>query len=118
MTQGDDETRMLDRTRTQLGSDGGEAIALAIGGRFGNFRLLRELGRGGMGAVYLAEQTAPVCRLVAIKLINRRQVGLEEQVLFELERQALARLNHPAVAQIFDAGQTADGLPFYVMEHV
>jgi hypothetical protein len=118
MTQGDDETRVVDRTRTMFGPNSEELAGLAIGQRFGNFRLVRELGRGGMGAVFLAEQTAPVCRMVAIKLINRRQVGLEEQILFELERQALARLNHPAIAQIFDAGQTGEGLPFYVMEHV
>ena len=84
----------------------------------GNFRLLQRLGEGGMGEVWEAEQLEPVKRLVAIKLIKR---GMDsEQVLarFETERQALALMDHPAIAKVFDAGTTQTGRPYFVMEHV
>jgi serine/threonine protein kinase len=91
---------------------------LAIPGPIGPYRLLRKLGEGGMGQVWLAEQTAPLQRLVAIKLIR---AGVSDKILlerFESERQALARMNHPAIAKVFDAGTTADGTPYFVMEYV
>ena len=84
----------------------------------GPYRLVRKLGEGGMGQVWLAEQTAPFQRLVAIKLIR---AGVSDNVLlerFESERQALARMNHPAIAKVFDAGTTPDGTPYFVMEYV
>ena len=84
----------------------------------GPYRLVRKLGEGGMGQVWLAEQTAPLQRLVAIKLIR---AGVTDKVLlerFESERQALARMNHPAIAKVFDAGTTPDGTPYFVMEYV
>jgi eukaryotic-like serine/threonine-protein kinase len=84
----------------------------------GPYRLVRKLGEGGMGQVWLAEQTAPFQRLVAIKLIR---AGVSDNVLlerFESERQALARMNHPAIAKVYDAGATADGTPYFVMEYV
>jgi eukaryotic-like serine/threonine-protein kinase len=84
----------------------------------GPYRLVRKLGEGGMGQVWLAEQTAPIQRLVAIKLIR---AGASDNVLlerFESERQAVARMNHPAIAKIFDAGTTPDGTPYFVMEYV
>ncbi len=82
------------------------------------FRILERIGRGGMGEVWLAEQTQPVRRTVALKVIKR---GMDtEQVVarFEAERQALALMNHPNVAQVFAAGATRDGRPFFAMEHV
>jgi serine/threonine protein kinase/Tfp pilus assembly protein PilF len=84
----------------------------------GPYRLVRKLGEGGMGQVWLAEQTAPLQRLVAIKLVR---AGITDNVLldrFESERQALARMNHPAIAKVFDAGTTPDGTPYFVMEYV
>ncbi|HXH65896.1 MAG TPA: serine/threonine-protein kinase, partial [Candidatus Limnocylindrales bacterium] len=84
----------------------------------GPYRLVRKLGEGGMGQVWLAEQTAPLQRLVAIKLIR---AGVTDNILlerFESERQALARMNHPAIAKVFDAGTTPDGTPYFVMEYV
>src|SRR5215472_8994684 len=87
-------------------------------GPIGPYRLVRKLGEGGMGQVWLAEQTAPLQRLVAIKLIR---AGVSDNVLlerFESERQSLARMNHPAIAKVFDAGTTADGTPYFVMEYV
>jgi len=84
----------------------------------GSYRLVQKLGEGGMGQVWLAEQTAPLRRLVALKLIR---AGISDKVLlerFESERQALARMNHPAIAKVFDAGSTPDGQPYFVMEYV
>jgi non-specific serine/threonine protein kinase/serine/threonine-protein kinase len=84
----------------------------------GNYRLLQKLGEGGMGEVWQAEQLQPVQRQVALKLIKR---GMDsEQVLarFETERQALALMDHPAIAKVFDAGTTERGRPFFVMELV
>jgi eukaryotic-like serine/threonine-protein kinase len=92
--------------------------AFATPGPIGPYRLVRKLGEGGMGQVWLAEQTAPLQRLVAIKLIR---AGVSDNVLlerFESERQALARMNHPAIAKVFDAGTTPDGTPYFVMEYV
>lgn len=84
----------------------------------GPYRLLRRLGEGGMGSVWLAEQTAPVKREVAIKLIKSGRFSENGLKRFELERQSLAIMNHPAIAKVFDAGSTADGQPYFVMEHV
>lgn len=87
-------------------------------GRIGPYRLIRELGRGGMGAVYLAEQLEPVQRRVALKLIGTRQPGGTAGALFEVERQMLARMHHPAIAQVYDAGTAEDGRPWFAMEWV
>ncbi len=84
----------------------------------GPYRLLKRLGSGGMGVVYLAEQTEPVRRQVALKLIK---IGMDtEQVVarFEMERQALAMMEHPGIARVLDAGATDDGRPYFVMEVV
>jgi len=84
----------------------------------GPYLLIRKLGEGGMGQVWLAEQTAPVRRKVALKLIR---VGMyDEDVLrrFQSERQSLAMMDHPAIAKVFDAGATPDGQPYFVMEYV
>ncbi len=84
----------------------------------GPYRIHSILGQGGMGAVYLAEQHTPVERLVAIKLIHASLTGPAALHRFAAERQAMARLSHPAIAQIFEAGTTDDGFPYFVMEHV
>ncbi len=84
----------------------------------GPYRLLTKIGEGGMGEVWIAEQREPVHRRVAIKLVRE---GLDSAAIlqrFERERQALALMNHPSIASIFDAGQTADGRPYFVMEYV
>jgi serine/threonine protein kinase len=84
----------------------------------GPYILIRKLGEGGMGQVWLAEQTAPVKRLVAVKLIKG---GLYDSAViqrFESERQSLAVMSHPAIAKVFDAGTTKDGQPYFVMEFV
>jgi serine/threonine protein kinase len=84
----------------------------------GPYALIRILGEGGMGQVWLAEQTAPVKRQVALKLIKGGLYGSEVIQRFESERQSLAVMNHPAIAKVFDAGATKDGQPYFVMEYV
>jgi len=86
--------------------------------QMGPYRLLEQIGEGGMGAVYLAEQTEPVRRRVAIKLIK---LGMDSQQViarFETERQALAMMDHPNIARVFDAGTSERGRPYFVMEYI
>ncbi|MBL8822112.1 MAG: serine/threonine protein kinase [Planctomycetia bacterium] len=82
------------------------------------YRLLHVLGEGGMGAVWLAEQTEPVRRRVAIKLIKPGMDSKGVLARFEIERQALAMMDHPNIAKVYDAGTISDGRPFFVMELV
>ncbi len=96
-----------------------EAAAERVGQRLGAYRLVREIGRGGMGTVYLAERAdGQFEQRVAIKLIRSGQPG--DRVLrdFLRERQILARLEHPHVARLLDGGLTPAGEPYFVMEHV
>ncbi len=86
--------------------------------RIGPYRVLDLLGEGGMGAVYLVEQTEPIRRRAALKLIRPGATDAETIRRFEAERQALARMNHPNIAQVFEAGSTEQGQPYLVMEHV
>ncbi len=90
----------------------------AIGGRIGPYRLLDQLGEGGMGAVYLAEQTEPVQRKVALKLIKTGMDSKQVLARFEAERQALALMNHANVATVYEAGSTSLGQPYFAMEYV
>jgi serine/threonine protein kinase len=90
-----------------------------LNARIGPYRLLRVLGQGGMGVVYQAEQLEPVRREVAVKLIHAGADGLDVVVRrFESERQALAVMEHPSIARVFDGGVTDDGRPYFVMELV
>ena len=94
------------------------ATAAADDDDFGRYRIVRPIGEGGMGAVYLAEQRDPIRRLVALKVVK---LGMDtSQVLarFANERQALAMMDHPNIAGIFDAGATAKGRPYFVMEYI
>jgi len=84
----------------------------------GAYRLLQLLGHGGMGEVWLAEQKQPVRRRAAIKLIKAGMDTREVVARFESERQALALMDHPAIAKVFDAGSTAEGRPYFAMEYV
>ncbi|MHC4560307.1 MAG: protein kinase domain-containing protein, partial [Planctomycetota bacterium] len=79
---------------------------------------LQQIGEGGMGLVYLAEQKEPVKRQVALKIIKPGMDSREVIGRFEAERQALALLDHPNIARVFDAGTTGTGRPYFVMEHV
>lgn len=84
----------------------------------GPYHLVRRLGEGGMGEVWLAEQRGSVRRRVALKLIKGGVSTREAIARFESERQALALMDHPAIAKVFDAGSTGDGTPYFVMEYV
>jgi len=98
-------------------TDSGDDSAVA-GEQIGPYRLLELLGEGGMGEVWLAEQRQPVRRKVAFKLIKHGMDTKQVVARFEAERQALAMMDHPAVAKVLDAGSTPLGRPFFVMEHV
>jgi hypothetical protein len=95
------------------------AASLSAGQIFAQrFLLIRKLGEGGMGQVWLAEQTAPVRRPVALKLIR---AGMYDEAVvqrFQAERQSLAIMEHPCIAKVFDAGSTPQGQPYFVMEYV
>jgi serine/threonine protein kinase/Tfp pilus assembly protein PilF len=86
--------------------------------QIGPYRLLQQIGEGGMGEVWLAEQSKPVKRRVAVKVIKRGMDSKAFIARFEAERQALALMDHPTIAKVFDAGETDDGRPFFVMEHI
>lgn len=97
-------------------STGGPGDAAA--GQIGPHRLLQLLGEGGMGEVWLAEQKTPIHRTVALKLIK---AGMDTKAVvarFESERQALALMDHPHIAQVYDAGSTTEGRPYFAMEYV
>ncbi|GMU84627.1 MAG: hypothetical protein AMXMBFR47_44960 [Planctomycetota bacterium] len=94
------------------------ADPVQIGERVGRYRLLRQIGEGGFGSVYLADQLEPVRRRVAFKVIK---LGMDtRQVIgrFEAERQALALMDHPNIARVLDAGATDTGRPYFVMEYI
>ena len=99
-----------------------EALALWPGWerpeKIGPYRILETIGEGSMGIVYKAEQRQPVRRLVALKVVKLGMDTKEVIARFEAERQALAMMNHPNVARVYDAGVTDRGTPYFVMEHV
>jgi serine/threonine protein kinase len=84
----------------------------------GRYKLLEEIGEGGMGTVWMAQQAEPDKRTVAVKLIKRGMDAPQVLARFEAERQALALIDHPNIAKVHDAGVTQDGRPFFVMELV
>jgi eukaryotic-like serine/threonine-protein kinase len=88
------------------------------GPAIGPYRLVRQVGEGGMGEVWLAEQVHPVRRDVALKVIKSGMDSAQVIARFNAERQALAMMDHPAIARVFDAGATPTGRPFVVMEYV
>ncbi len=94
------------------------ALPVELPEAIGRYKILRVLGEGGMGMVYLAEQKEPVRRRVALKVIKLGMDTREVIARFEIERQALAVLTHPGVARVLDAGVTDDGRPYFVMEYV
>ncbi len=126
-----DETGASDETESALhrttkpwevpgerAQEGAASLRADPAGRVGPYRILKVLGEGGMGTVYLAEQREPIRRRVALKVIRRGAVAPDEVRRFEVERQALALMNHPNIAQVFDAGTTEDGEPYLAMEYV
>src|SRR5437762_1058825 len=88
------------------------------GTMIGRYKLLESIGEGGCGVVYMAEQTTPVQRKVALKIIKAGMDTRQVIARFEAERQALALMDHPNIARVFDAGVTDNGRPYFVMELV
>ncbi len=88
------------------------------GDQLGPYRLVSKLGEGGYGIVFLAEQTEPLRRRVALKVIKPGMDTRQVIARFEAERQALARMDHPGIAKVFEAGATTAGRPYFVMELV
>ena len=88
------------------------------GDHVGPYKLLQQIGEGGCGIVYMAEQEEPVRRRVALKIIKPGMDTKSIIARFEAERQALALMDHPNIAKIFDAGATESGRPYFVMELV
>ncbi|MCK6478005.1 MAG: serine/threonine protein kinase, partial [Phycisphaerales bacterium] len=99
---------------TVIGSVTGEKP----GDRIGPYKLLQLLGEGGFGSVFMAEQEEPVQRRVAFKIIKLGMDTRHVVARFEAERQALALMDHPCIAKVFDAGSTQSGRPYFVMELV
>ncbi len=97
---------------------GSMTVAESVGSRIGRYKLLQRIGEGGFGTVFMAEQSEPVRRRVAVKIIR---VGMDSKHViarFEAERQALAMMDHPNIARVLDAGTTESGRPYFVMELV
>jgi serine/threonine protein kinase/Flp pilus assembly protein TadD len=110
---------LLDRPPANLGRTGAyEPPAERPGASVGPYRLLQEIGEGGMGTVFMAEQQEPVRRKVALKIIKPGMDSRQVVARFEAERQALSMMDHPNIARVLDAGTTASGRPYFVMELV
>jgi serine/threonine protein kinase len=105
----------LSEDASESGADTG---AFKPNAQIGNYRLVRLLGAGGMGSVWLAEQTVPVHRSVALKLIRAGMYDETVAQRFQAERQSLAIMDHPTIAKVFEAGSTPQGQPYFVMEYV
>src|SRR5262249_49612475 len=88
------------------------------GAVLGPYKLVEQIGEGGMGTVWMAQQTEPVKRLVAVKLVKAGMDSKQVIARFEAERQALALMDHPNIAHVLDAGTTRAGRPYFVMELV
>lgn len=119
-TSGDpfDSERTIALPARGAGAPASDAGTLAAGTRLGRYRIDSLLGRGGMGEVYLAEQLEPVRRTVALKLLRGRRLDARRLGHVEIEQQLLAQMHHPAIAQVYDAGATADGDPYFAMEYI
>ena len=116
-------TEATDNNANAATSTGSPTGAAAPNGFFpgsiiGPYHLLQLIGEGGMGQVWMAEQRQPVRRRVALKLIKAGMDTREVVARFESERQALALMDHPAIAKVFDAGSTPEGRPYFAMEYV
>ncbi len=95
-----------------------EVVTEKPGDRIGSYKLLQKLGEGGMGSVWMAEQSEPIERMVALKIIKPGMDSGQVLARFEHERQALALMDHPNIAKVLDAGSTREGRPYFVMELV
>src|SRR5262245_59774026 len=108
----------LDRGPAALGVTVDVAHPEGPGSVIGPYKLIQQIGEGGMGAVWMAQQTEPVKRLVAVKLIKAGMDSKQVIARFEAERQALALMDHANIARVLDGGTTGAGRPYFVMDLV
>jgi serine/threonine protein kinase/Tfp pilus assembly protein PilF len=94
------------------------SVSEGVGAHIGRYKILEPIGEGGYGTVFMAEQTSPVQRKVALKIIKAGMDTKQVIARFEAERQALALMDHPNIAKVFDGGATNTGRPYFVMELV
>jgi serine/threonine protein kinase/formylglycine-generating enzyme required for sulfatase activity len=113
-----ESAEFLERPAFLAEGEGGAIPPLEPGEEVGPYRLREVLGEGGMGVVYLAEQLEPLQRTVALKVLKPGMDSRRVIARFEAERQTLAMMAHPGIARVHDAGTTALGYPYFVMEHV
>lgn len=113
-----DDIRAAHDTQTRTAPMRAGDSRTSDGSTIGAYRVLERLGEGGFGVVYLAEQERPVRRRVALKIIKLGMDTKQVVARFEAERQALAMMDHPGIAKVFDAGATETGRPYFVMELV
>ncbi len=106
------------RDDAELGPRALAALAEGPGARIGPYKLLQQIGEGGFGVVFMAEQEKPVARRVALKIIKLGMDTRQVVARFEQERQALAMMDHPNIARVLDAGATLTGRPYFVMDLV
>jgi eukaryotic-like serine/threonine-protein kinase len=123
--QPDDDAaaRQLSLNETELiapegSNDGSAPASIEPGSLIGSYKILNKIARGGMGVVYRAEQQYPVRRIVALKVIKPGMDSEHVIARFQAERQALAVMDHPNIARVFDAGTTSAGRLYFVMEMV
>jgi serine/threonine protein kinase len=109
---------ILDAPARGLGATVDQPPREAAGAMVGPYKLLEQIGEGGFGVVFLAEQTQPVRRKVALKILKPGMDTKQVIARFEAERQALALMDHPNIARVFDGGSTPSGRPYFVMELV
>ncbi|EEF63001.1 serine/threonine-protein kinase [Pedosphaera parvula] len=104
--------------KPEMEARSGASVGEKPGDRIGRYKLLQQIGEGGCGVVYMAEQEEPVRRRIALKIIKPGMDTKSVIARFEAERQALALMDHPNIAKVFDAGATESGRPYFVMELV
>src|SRR5690349_25134347 len=108
----------LDAPALGLGATVHYPLSEGPGTVIGPYKLLQQIGEGGMGVVFMAEQTKPLRRTVALKVIKPGMDSRQVIARFEAERQAVAMMDHPNIAKVLDAGTTNSGRPYFVMELV
>src|SRR5688500_3977449 len=113
-----DAGSFLESPARALGRKAEPPVAETPGTVVGPYQLLEPIGEGGMGTVWKAQQTEPVKRLVALKLIKAGMDSRQVIARFEAERQALALMDHPNIAKVLDGGTTSTGRPYFVMDLV
>ena len=114
----EEPTPTLETAADAFPEEGSTPLRIVAGDKIGPFKVLQLLGEGGFGAVYQCDQEEPVKRRVAVKIIKAGMDTAEVVARFQAERQALAMMDHPSIAKVFEAGATPEGRPYFVMEFV